>query len=266
MNFQIELTNICNLKCVECPHRFMKREQDTMSDEVFFEILNYIDKMKPQTIILHKDGEPLIHPKLFDYMKKIDEFHTTKFDIYTNGLLLKPKFIYGLSELKSIVSILLSYHFYSYKGNRVDYSGVDERLLTIFEYCPKNVRFILATHVTDLASKDELDLWKAEWDDVMQEYEALEAVHVNPHINPWTGLIQQKNAITFPACPYADGQHLFFGVTGNVIACCMDLEEEIQFGNVLKEPFDVIMERREQFYKELNEKKNMRELCLRCLA
>jgi len=265
MNFQIELTNHCNLQCIECPHRFMKRIQTTMSDEVFYKILLYIKDIKPQTVIMHKDGEPLIHPKLFDYMKEIDSIYTTKFDIYTNGILLKPEFVSKLGELNSVVSILLSFHFYGFNETRVDYTKTNKALLDILADCPKNVQFVFVTHVTDLIEKDELDRWKAFWDGVMKERRALTAVHANPHINPWTGLIKQKNTIKFDGCPYADGQHMFFGVTGNILACCMDLEEQIVFGNVMYDSPDFIMFKRNEFYKDLNND-IIRELCSKCMA
>ena len=87
---------------------------------------------------------------------------------------------------------------------------------------------------------------------------------MNSDINPWGGLIKQEHMSTFTGCPYGDGEHFFIGVTGNVIPCCIDLEEEIIFGNIMKDPKSEILERRNEFYQSLKEGPT-RSLCKRCL-
>jgi hypothetical protein len=54
----------------------------------------------------------------------------------------------------------------------------------------------------------------------------------------------------FGECPYDDFGHWFFGVTGNVVACCLDLEEEIVLGNVLHNTARDLFVRTEAFYAE----------------
>jgi hypothetical protein len=54
----------------------------------------------------------------------------------------------------------------------------------------------------------------------------------------------------YNGCPYADFGHWFFGVTGNIIACCLDLEEEIVLGNVLVDSPVEMFAKTEAFYAE----------------
>lgn len=266
MHMQIEFTNICNLRCVECPQRMLQRPHGKMSDEVFDKLLHeYIIRFQPNTIICHKDGEPLLHEKLPEFLDTMDNAVLTKFDIYTNGLLLKPDFVEKLGLLRSKVWLLVSFHFFDENGKFVEkYEEAEDRIEQSIKAAPRNVDFIFASHVTDYADKEVLEGWKQHW--VSKNLPRLTAVHVNTAINPWLGLIKQKNAIEFHDCPYTDGQHMFFGVTGNVIVCCMDLEEEIVFGNIMTDDPNTILSRRGQFYQDLRDQKIERHVCKRCLG
>ena len=60
--------------------------------------------------------------------------------------------------------------------------------------------------------------------------------------------MKEQATCAYDGCPYADFGHLFIGVTGNIIACCLDLEEEIIFGNVMKDDPAEIMDKVGEFY------------------
>ena len=266
MNFQVELTNKCNLQCVECPNRMMQRERNDMAKDVFDTILHdYIVPHEAGTVILHKDGEPLLHPHLKDIVTKIAEVSPAKIDIYTNGLLLKKSFVEFLTSIQNKVWLLVSFHFHNHKGKQYSYTDTFKELESILQMAHKNVELVFATHVTDFADTWFLDRWKEYWENFVSEEGMLRAVHINTAINPWTGLIKQENNSSFDACPYADGEHFFIGVTGNVIACCMDLEEEIVFGNVMENTTDEIETARNQFYTDMRTKGVSDDVCKRCL-
>lgn len=63
--FYIEITNVCNLSCNFCPQTC--RLPEFMSIETFIKIL---DQIKPYTdyIYFHVKGEPLLHPKLREFL------------------------------------------------------------------------------------------------------------------------------------------------------------------------------------------------------
>ncbi len=268
MHIQIELSSKCNLKCVECPQRLMERKRQFMSDEVFQVLLDkYIISMAPRTIILHKDGEPLMHPRILEYMQRIDDHVKTKMDLYTNGLLLKPEMLDVFSQLRSKVWILVSFHWFNADGSRVEYQKTGRRLMDCIRNCPTNVEFVMVSHVTDLADESELKKWQKGWLDVAKEHPAaLRDVHINTAINPWAGRIKQKNTIEFVGCPYSDGEHYFVGVTGNVTACCMDLEEEIIFGNIMVDDKEEIESKRNPFYERMQSGNKDEEVCRKCLT
>lgn len=69
----IETTNCCNARCVMCPHEKMHRPQGVMPWEIFTRIIDDCKTFEGRglTLILHKDGEPLLDPLLFRRIEHI---------------------------------------------------------------------------------------------------------------------------------------------------------------------------------------------------
>ncbi|MBI4969577.1 MAG: radical SAM protein [Rhodospirillales bacterium] len=66
----IELTNLCNFRCLMCPtgNRSQRREQGFMSEEIFARIL---EEIRGRNVGLRfiRWGEPLMHPKLLAFLR-----------------------------------------------------------------------------------------------------------------------------------------------------------------------------------------------------
>ena len=69
----IELSSVCNARCVFCPHSGMKREKRLMGDDLFDLVVNRVleDGIQPPTIDLFNVGEPLTDRKLFVKVRKL---------------------------------------------------------------------------------------------------------------------------------------------------------------------------------------------------
>lgn len=63
----IEPTNCCNLHCIMCPRGEMTRPQGCMNFELFKKIINECEG-KVDFIYLHFFGEPLLHPRIVDFI------------------------------------------------------------------------------------------------------------------------------------------------------------------------------------------------------
>lgn len=256
MNFQVELHNFCNFTCGYCPHKDMERKKEFMSDEVWDVILNHyivpyhnLNVFCPPTFIGHKDTEPLINKKLPDRLRSLATvLPDMKIDIYSNGVLL-PKwrdrgedFMDFLSTLPNKVRYLMSFHPYNHDFSPNDYSETIAYMHKVLRNPPPNVEFITVSHKSRWVSEGMQEAWKRCWEGLPI------TVHCNCAINPWTGRIEEEGTIQFNGCPYGDFGHWFIGVTGNIIACCLDLEEEIVLGNVLiDQPGDMFF-RTQDFY------------------
>lgn len=258
MNFQIELTSHCDLECGYCPNRKMKRNRAFMNDEVFDAILHkYVVPYKdvnsfcPPTFIGHKDGEPLLNKAFPDRLRALANVAPDmKIDIYSHGLML-PKwnkrgqdFFEFLATLPNQVRYMMSFHPYNHDNTGNNYSATIEYLQGVLKNPPRNVEFITVSHKSKWVSDAEQESWRKTW----EGYPI--TVHANCSINPWTGLMEDVATCSYNGCPYSDFGHFFFGATGNVIACCMDLEEEIIFGNVMTHNPDEMFAKVDAFYAE----------------
>lgn len=81
---EIELTNYCNASCVACPRDQLTAEKGFMDDDTFYTIIEkyekYREKLSINKIVKDKQypfisfagmGEPLLHKKIFDYIKHV---------------------------------------------------------------------------------------------------------------------------------------------------------------------------------------------------
>ena len=279
MNFQIELTSHCDLTCGYCPNRDMQRERGFMSDEVWWTILrNYVVPYKevnrfcPPTFIGHKDGEPLLNKRLPDRLRDVaDAAPDMHIDIYSHGLMLPrwrdrgKDFFDFLATLPNHVRYMMSYHPYNHDWSANDYGPTIAYMHDVLRNPPKNVEFITVSHKSKWVSEEVQKAWQREWEGLPI------TVHSNCSINPWTGRMEDIATCHYNGCPYADFGHWFFGATGNIIACCLDLEEEIVLGNVLHDDPAEMFSKTEVFYAEqrrtLEEKRRVNyPVCSNCFG
>lgn len=222
----------------------MERERKFMSDGVWDKILlDYIvpyhkhNSFCPPTFIGHKDGEPLLNKKFLTRLQDLAALAPDmKIDIYSHGLLL-PKWAERrqdvfefLATLPNQVRYMMSFHpvNYDYSGN--NYSATILYLRDVLRNRkPPNVEFITVSHKSKWVSDEMQEAWRQTWEGLPI------TVHKNCSINPWTGRMEDIATCAYNGCPYSDFGHWFFGATGNIIACCLDLEEEIVLGNVMKD-------------------------------
>lgn len=257
MNFQIETTSICSLTCSYCPNKDMIRKREFMTMDVWKTIIDeyvvpyrHINAFCPPTLIPHKDGEPLLNKQQIEMLRYAsDRVPDMNIDTYSHGLML-PKwrergqdFIAFLGSLPNKCRYLMSFHPFNHDGSSNEYAHTILYLQEVLRDPPRNVEFITVSHKSKWVSEQMQAWWKEQWKGLPI------TVHNNCAINPWTGRIEEATC-AYNGCPYSDFGHWFFGVTGNIIACCLDLEEEIILGNVMRDDPAEMFERTSAFYME----------------
>lgn len=257
----------------------MERSRAFMSDEVWNIILHrYIVPYKDYnrhctpTFIGHKDGEPLLNKKFTERLKDLSNVcPDMNIDIYSHGLMLPKLAAQGrdlfkfLSTLPNHVRYLMSYHPLNHDNTVNYYEETIKYLQTVLLNPPPNVEFITVSHKSKWVSEDTQRAWRECWEGLPI------TVHSNCSLNPWTGRIEEEGTTKFNGCPYGDFGHWFFGVTGNIIACCLDLEEEIVIGNVLKEDPEIMFNATEGFYRDQRKalsdgRKPLYDVCMNCFG
>ncbi len=97
LELMIEPTNLCNLACLMCPHKTMKREKGIMSNKLFQKIIDQAARLRVKNIKLAGMGEPLLDK---DIVKKIAYAKKKNLTVkmFTNAMPLNKKISKQLIE------------------------------------------------------------------------------------------------------------------------------------------------------------------------
>ncbi len=86
----IETASVCNLSCIHCPPQQKDRSDQTrrlgvMELELFHKLMDEVDAAGPRRISLHKDGEPLLHPRIDEILARVKRVRGHEVYLTTNG-------------------------------------------------------------------------------------------------------------------------------------------------------------------------------------
>ena len=89
----LDITNVCNLKCVHCPHAEIQARSDFrplhLSWDLFERVVDELaDYRQPCLLRFVGDGEPLLHPRLLDMIERAKARTSCIVNLTTNGTLL----------------------------------------------------------------------------------------------------------------------------------------------------------------------------------
>lgn len=260
MNLQIELSTICNWNCIYCPRPFLDREMSYMSLDVFSKALDMFLE-KTTTLILSKDGEPLTYPKFDEIFKIITERYRGKLDLYTNGVFLDTNKIDILGNTPNEINIFVTEHVLGRDGVQ-DSTKTLTNFKNAVEKNYPNLKFYLTKH--SFYGEDIEDLpWITIWNNYKNEHKNIAAVHLNKHKNSWLGFIGVEK---YKYCPFMEYEFTGIGVTGNVLMCCSDLNEELVVGNIIIDTKQAILTNWKKYRTKITNKdvSNINP-CNRCL-
>lgn len=98
---QLESSTACDARCTFCPHSKMQRKRGTMKDDLFERILSEAGEMGIQEVLLFLNGEPLIFPRLPQWLQCLRDTERTT-TIFTNANALtedKAKMLLSFSDV-----------------------------------------------------------------------------------------------------------------------------------------------------------------------
>jgi molybdenum cofactor biosynthesis enzyme MoaA len=102
---QIEVTNLCNAKCIFCP-RYLLKEHGVMSMEVFMSLIDELKRRfsnELREIVFSGFGEPFMDHGFIEKLKYAgDIWPNTRFVIYSNGSLILPQHLQALNEIGNV--------------------------------------------------------------------------------------------------------------------------------------------------------------------
>jgi len=232
----LEVASLCNLSCVHCPPHMKEFKNDVrkfglMDITLFEKLMNEIDKFGNRRIALHKDGEPLLHPKIIEILERVKKKNNHIVYVTTNAHCLTEEVSKAL--LKNKIDIInfsigaASKEFYQkVRGKNFDkvieniFSFLEERKL--YKWKPRVlVQIINLPQYIEI--KNELKMFNEFW----SEYD----VEIQVWDNLTWGIFEYKEADKkrFPC--YSLWESMVVNSDGVVSACCMDWQQELTTGN-----------------------------------
>jgi MoaA/NifB/PqqE/SkfB family radical SAM enzyme len=274
----IEISNICNLQCSFCPE--VVRTKGMMDSELFRKIIQQVAPLTEQ-VCFHLMGDPLVHPKLQEFVETCHEYQVPIF-LVTNGVLLREKQAQLLLH-PAFRQINFSLHSFHDNYPDRDPSLYLERIFALtqlaFEKRPDlyiNYRLwnLEEARGTGVKNQDLLKRIEKQFqvevvshDDIRRRKSHRIKNRLYLHFDTefvWPAL--DLPILGEKGWCYGLTSHFGILVDGTVVPCCLDKEGIIPLGNVCEQPIaDILSSQRSQTILSGFKEKKLREgLCQRC--
>jgi len=244
--YWIDITNICNLKCIMCPqHKGLERPKQTMDMDLFTSIIDQIKGNKP-LVKLYMSGEPLLHKNLFE-MIEYAENNGCRTMIHTNATLLsKDKAI-------RLIKSSLTFISFSFEGCTPEiYEKV--RVGANFEKVKSNIEYFLdlkqkmgskTPHTTiEIIRMKQTEKHLSDFVAYWRHHPGVDNVNVKPYCGTWLGLVEDFSVEKPRNLGYKPCPDLFESCSilpdGTVVPCCQDVNGKMPLGNVKEESLEQI--------------------------
>lgn len=273
-NVIIETTNICNARCLMCPHTEMKRKKEVMDNKIFNLIIKRLkqDRISPLTFIVNGFGEPLVDRKIIERIAKLkDSFPTSQIKIYTNLSIIpegkiKKLVASGLDELNISFNGFDKRSYEKVMGLDYDRSKRNiERLIYWRNKLNPDLRIRMSMALV-VDNQHGIDRYIKSWE------KKVNSVSVN-RVHTYGGAVEDFSGEfkidfdkkTFP-CKYL-WNTITIGVNGDVFLCCLDYEGTYCFGNINDEKIlDIFYSQEFEKIRVLHRKGKIKKIgiCKRC--
>ena len=267
VHLEIESTNRCNLSCIMCPHKDMKRPQGDMSMETLKKIVDE-SRGRTKTCYLHQIGEPLFNKNL-DRMIAYTAAAGIRTSISTNGMLLDAEWtnrllICGLDEIIFCVDGFTEQDYLKYRKG-----GDWKRVISnYFHYVDEHYRVNSKTEIIIQGIKVDKNYKINSVKNFEKSLGCKKAQILLKDFSTFAGNVKDLPGDTPPrrfTCSYP-WNHLAVHWNGDLCLCCRDFEGFTKMGNInetsIEEIFNSVMY--EQYRGDFKDKKWENVLCKNC--
>lgn len=251
----IEITNSCNLNCRFCIHSKDKKRFLSISD--FKLILNKL-KGKTQYLYLHVLGEPLLHPKINEFIKLAKEYGFY-INITSNGYLIK-----NLKE--EVRQINISLHSFDKNNNKT----LEEYISDIFNVVDnlKSTYISYRFWANNIESNKMLELINKHYNTNLKKIEN-NKLKDNVFISTFKEFIWpdlENSYYNEEGSCYALKDHIAILSNGDIVPCCLDTKADIKLGNIFEDDLNMVLnsDRVKNMISGFKCNKKNEELCKHC--
>ena len=234
----IEITNNCNNSCLICPHGHnLIIEKGYMPIDLFKLSLERIDGLKKGTVLeLHGIGEPLLHPRINEFIE-VAKRHDFFCSICTNAILLNEQMAKKIAESgldKLVISLETKENYEKLRCTNI-YDRVKDNVVRTAETHP-GIRieiYMIAVDDSDLGKFDE---FKKQFKGVNMQFSQFRATDWCGTI-PLEGLARKKGRfVRKEICPLF-ANYCSIDYNGNIRHCYLDYNSQKLYGNIAQNEF-----------------------------
>lgn len=270
----LEITNVCNLKCIHCPHTFISKRNDYqprhMKWDVYKKIIDEVALYEDIIFRFLSDGEPLMHPRFKDMIMLAKSKNIGPVNFVTNGHFLDKDmahFIlkYGVDVVEISIDAL-NKQTYTKIRREGDFDRVIanvERFIQLRNKMNAKTRImvsIIDQKEAEAEVEDFIRYWKGRADRVIKrEYTTIGGLVSAKKLKP------KSNLERWP-CPQL-WKRMFINVDGCAEFCVEDWLDQTIVGDVNKQSIaEIWKDKHYQNLRMLHEKKKFDciEKCAQC--
>lgn len=232
---RLEVTNICNARCVMCPREKMKRPQGVLDMGLYKRILDEAIEAGATKVSLENYGEPFMDPFMVERIKYAKEKGLTTLTITNGSLLDKDKsrniILAGLDKLRiSFYGMTKDVYDKIHKG--LDYETVLNNVNDLFrikkELNAKNPSIEMYFLVLE-QNEHQIEMFKKRWSGVADDISIW-----RPH-NWSDGRKYRARHPDKKSCGRPLVGPLQVQWDGMVVPCCFDYDSRIILGDLNKQ-------------------------------
>ena len=248
----VDTTNYCNFKCKFCTsgdHELLKkydRPMGEMSYETFCEIIDGLSEFdeKPKDLLMHKNGEPLLHKdivKMIQYAKERDV--AGRVILVTNGSLLTPKLARDIA--KTYIDIIqLSINHVTDSGYKtissvdISYDGLVTKIGYLWSNLDHSKTRLIAKLMNTGLSEEEKQKFLDDFEKIADERNIEHPIsYTQPKVKDTSlklgqGTTNDHYKATFKEICTLPFYTMNINFNGNISACSFDWRHKQIMGNI----------------------------------
>lgn len=242
----IEVTNLCNHRCIFCAHKKMKRKQGTINFDFCCHVLQDAFDNGCREVGFYATGEPLLYKQLSEVISKAKKIGYTYTYITTNGILLSESKIKEICDA-GIDSIKLSINAvnrrkYNFIHGKDNFEAVIDNLKQLYLYREqRNLNYkIFISYIATKYTEDDMEEFLYKYQQYCDEIVFLPVINqtgMNCEIEE-LACVKEHNLLVNKPISHIPCSRVFTGLLvtyeGYLSACCADFENQLIIADLNK--------------------------------
>lgn len=245
-NLLIEITNLCNNKCVFCYNDCMKRKKTFIRKELCEKILLDAYSLGMREVGFYVTGEPLLDERIYYFVKFAKNIGYEYIYLTTNGILanlknVKKLYNSGLNSIKYSINATNACDYRLIHGTD-NFNIVIKNLSEVYNWKKNNsIRMSIFVSYVSIDKTRNLRKIRKLFSSICDEYVIMPAINQGGLIPDINRISTKKsgdlnNNLKIP-CPYPFNS-VIVTVEGYLTACCMDFENYLAYADLNKVPLE----------------------------